>query len=800
MRKLLLVTGFVASVFLVNAQSMEKDKPMSDKINQLISQLTLEEKVSLCSGRDDWSTQPIERLDIPWIWMADGPHGLRRAPATNKAGYGDQHPATCFPTASALSATWDVDLIYKVGQALGEECQALDVNVLLGPGVNIKRSVLGGRNFEYFTEDPILSGELGAAYINGVQSQGVGTSLKHFAANNVETMRMFMNSNVDKRTLHEIYLTPFEIAVKKAQPWTVMACYNRVQGVYGTQNPYLLTQLLKEQWGFEGIVISDWFAVIDRVEALKAGMHIEMPHVSSVNDDRLLEAVKNGALDEAVLDNLVREVLTVVLKAKSLEKEGVELKAKEHHAFAREVHSQAITLLKNENKVLPISRTKYKKIAVIGEFATSPRYQGNGSSEVKPTQLDNVLDIIKKEYGKGVKISFAQGYKLSDDTDFTLIEEATKVAADADIALVFAGLPLHYESEGIDRKHIDMPASHNKLIEAVAKAQKNTVAVLTNGSAVAMPWVNDVPAVLETWLGGQAGAGAVADVLFGAVNPSGKLAETFPVKLADTPASFNFPGEQGDVLYGERIFVGYRYYDEKQIEPLFPFGHGLSYTHFEYTDLTVSSSAITDEEVLTVSLTIKNTGEVKGKETVQLYVTDTECTLQRPVKELKKFAKIELAPGESKQISFELSKRDFSYYDAKRDLWVAESGEFVISAAASSRDIRQSETIILKSTQQIPLMVDEYTFVKALWDNKETRELLKEMIPNWIGGWVPEGKTMDEANIPGFFLEHPLIKFPYITNNEMTHKDVKVLIDKCKGLTYIPSYKFFEEVENVSFE
>ncbi len=800
MRKLLLLTGFVASVFLVNAQSMEKDKAMSDKINQLISQLTLEEKVSLCSGRDDWSTQPIERLDIPWIWMADGPHGLRRAPATNKAGYGDQHPATCFPTASALSATWDVDLIYNVGQALGDECQALDVNVLLGPGVNIKRSVLGGRNFEYFTEDPILSGELGAAYINGVQSQGVGTSLKHFAANNVETMRMFMNSNVDKRTLHEIYLTPFEIAVKKAQPWTVMACYNRVQGVYGTQNPYLLTQLLKEQWGFEGIVISDWFAVIDRVEALKAGMHIEMPHVSSVNDELLLEAVKNGTLEEAVLDNLVREVLTVVLKAKSLEKEGVELKAKEHHAFARSVHSQAITLLKNENEVLPISRSKYKKIAVIGEFATAPRYQGNGSSEVKPTQLDNVLDILKKEYGKGVKISKAQGYNLNDDTDFALIDEATKVAAGADIALVFAGLPLHYESEGIDRKHIDMPASHNKLIEAVAKVQKNTVAVLTNGSAVAMPWVNDVPAVLETWLGGQAGAGAVADVLFGAVNPSGKLAETFPVKLADTPASFNFPGEQGDVLYGERIFVGYRYYDEKQIEPLFPFGHGLSYTHFEYTVLTVSSSAITDEEVLTVSLTIKNTGEVKGKETVQLYVTDTECTLQRPVKELKKFAKIELAPGESKQISFELSKRDFSYYDAKRDLWVAESGEFVISAAASSRDIRQSETIILKSTQQIPLMVDEYTFVKALWDNKETRELLKEMIPNWIGGWVPEGKTMDEANIPGFFLEHPLIKFPYITNNEMTHKDVKVLIDKCKGLTYIPSYKSFEEVENVSFE
>jgi len=771
------------------------------QVDKLISQLTLEEKVSLCSGRDDWSTQPIERLDIPWIWLSDGPHGIRRAPATNKAGYGDQLPAICFPTASALSATWDVDLIYKVGQTLGEECQALDVNVLLGPGVNIKRSVLGGRNFEYFSEDPILSGELGAAYINGVQSQGVGTSLKHFAANNVETERMYMNSNVDMRTLHEIYLTPFEIAVKKAQPWTVMACYNRVQGVYGTQNPYLLTKVLKEDWGFEGIVISDWFAVIDRVEALKAGMHIEMPRVSGVNDDILLQGLKDELVDEAVLDNLVREILMVVLKAKSLEKEGVELKADEHHAFARKVASEAITLLKNDNEVLPITRKKYKKIALIGEFAASPRYQGNGSSEVKPTQLDNVLDVIKKEYGKGIDISYTQGYKLNDDNDFSLIEEAVKAASAADIAIVFAGLPLHYESEGIDRTHIDMPASHNKLIDEVSKVQNNTVVALTNGSAVAMPWVNDVAAILETWLGGQAGAGAVADVMFGTVNPSGKLAETFPVKLSDTPAAFNFPGEQGDVLYGERIFVGYRYYDEKQIEPLFPFGHGLSYTKFEYSDIKVSEEEITDKDDLQVTITVKNIGSVAGKETVQIYVSDKESTLQRPVKELKKFAKVELVPGEEKEITFNLEKRDFSYYDAKREMWIAESGDFMISAAASSQDIRQTAALILNSTQEIPLLVDEYTFVKALWDNEETREILKEFIPNWIGGWVyGEDKTLDDAQIPGFFLEHPLIKFPYITHDEMSHQDVKEIIERCKGITYIPELKQTVNVENVSFE
>lgn len=780
-----------------NCQITEMD--INKKVDQLVSELTLEEKVSLCSGRDDWSSQPIERLNIPWIWMSDGPHGVRRAPATNMAGYGDQHPAVCFPTASALAATWDTGLIYQVGVALGEECQALDVNVLLGPGVNIKRSVLGGRNFEYFSEDPILSGELGVAYINGVQSQGVGTSLKHFVANNVETMRMFMNSDVDKRTLHEIYLTPFEIAVKKAQPWTVMACYNRVQGEYGTQNPYLLTKILKEDWGFKGIVVSDWFAIIDRVKALKAGMHVEMPHVSGVNDDIVLKAVQSGALDEAVLDNLVREILMVVFKAKSLEKEGVELNAEAHHALARKVASEAATLLKNENNTLPVTRQKYKKVALIGEFAKAPRYQGNGSSEVKPTQLDNLYEIVEKEYGKGITITYAQGYTLSDDNDTSLIDEAVKVAAEADVALVLAGLPLSYESEGIDRKHINMPASHNQLIREIAKVQENTVAVLTNGSAVAMPWIEAVPAVLETWLGGQAGAGGVADVLFGKVNPSGKLAETFPVRLEDTPASFNFPGEQGNVLYGERFFVGYRYYDEKKIEPLFPFGHGLSYTQFEYTDMKVSAKEMTDKDELEVTVRVKNSGPVAGKETVQLYVSDKESTLQRPQKELKKFAKVELAPGEEKEVSFKLNRRDFSYYDAKRDMWIAESGEFVIAAAASSRDIRKSESILLNSTQQIPMMVDEYTFVKELWDNKQTRELLKEYFPNWIKGFVPEGKTMDEANIHGFFLEHPLIKFPYITNNEITHEEVKELLKKCEGVTYTPKVVKFEEVENVSF-
>lgn len=785
MKKVILVSFLVLISMNLKGQTQEENDTQK-KITQLISELTIEEKVALCSGRDDWSTMPIERLDIPWIWLSDGPHGLRRAPETNKPGYGDQLPATCFPTASALAATWDLDLIYKVGQTLGEESQAQGVNVLLGPGVNIKRSVLGGRNFEYFSEDPILSGKIGAAFINGVQSQGVGTSLKHFTANNVETMRMYNNSNVDTRTLHEIYLRPFEIAVKKAQPWTVMACYNRVQGEYGTQSPNLLTNILKKDWGFEGIVVSDWFAVIDRVEAMKAGMHLEMPKVSAVNNAIAIEAIKNGELDIAIVDELVKEILTIVFKAKSLQKEGVILNVEKDHAFARKVAAEASTLLKNDNQVLPLTKEKYKKIAIIGEFAANPRYQGNGSSQVKPTKLDKLLDVIKSEYGKDVEISYAQGYKLSDDNYISLIEEAKKVASEADVALIFSGLPLQYESEGIDRTHINMPPSHNQLISEIATVQKNTVAVLTNGSAVTMPWINEVSAVLETWLGGQAGAGGVADVLFGKVNPSGKLAETFPMRLEDTPAFLNFPGEQGDVLYGERIFVGYRYYDERKIEPLFPFGYGLSYTTFEYSDLIVSSKNTTDKEGLTVSLTVKNTGAVKGKEIVQLYVSDTESTLQRPKKELKKFTKIELNPGEEKTVMFKLESRDFSYFDAKRDTWIAESGEYVISAAASSRDIRLSEVIELESTQKVPLAFDEYTFFLEYWNNEQTRELLWEVMPNWIKGIVTEGDQAEIREYQGFMVEHPLIKYPYITHGEITQEQVKELVEKCKGLTYTP--------------
>ena len=777
------------ALFIVGAPvSAEWDeKKMAEKIDNLVSQMTLEEKASMTSGRDAWSTQPIERLDIPFIWMADGPHGLRRAPTTYLWGYGDQAPATCFPTASALSATWDMDLLEEVGSALGVESNALGVDLLLGPGINIKRSPLAGRNFEYFSEDPILSGKLGAAYINGVQSQGVGATAKHYVANNVETQRMWANSNVDERTLQEVYMTPFEIAVKEAQPWSVMACYNRVQGEYGTESVRLLTDKLKNEWGFKGFVVSDWDAVVDRVQGIRAGMHLEMPgKPARITNKMIVEAIKNNELDEKQLDAVVKDILRIVFLAQDNQQEPTDIKVEEHHQLARKVAAEAMTLLKNSKKLLPLDKSQYKKIAVIGEFAENPRYQGNGSSQVKPTKLDKFIDVIRDEYGQGIEISYSAGYSLSNDDDLSLIAEAAKVAGKADVAIVLAGLPLSYESEGIDRKHIDLPPSHNQLISAVAKAQPNTAVALINGSAIAMPWVDEVSAILETWLGGQAGAGAIADTLFGKVNPSGKLAETFPKRLEDSPAFINFPGEDGQVIYGERMFVGYRYFDKLNIEPLFPFGHGLSYTDFSYSDLKFSATDITDKDQLEVSLTLTNTGKRAGKEVVQLYVVDTESTLQRPVKELKAFDKIELAPGESKQVSFVLSVRDFSYYSKQYDRWLAESGEFEILVGSSSRDMRLNGSLTLTNTEELNYKMTEFSFFAELWSNPQLKPLLIDFMPKWIKAMTPEGKPVEEAKIEDFLQQQPLIKFPYFTGGEINEQQIKVFVDQINQLTFNP--------------
>jgi beta-glucosidase len=670
-----------------------------NNIKELIEQMTLEEKASLCSGKDFWYLKGLERLEIPSIMVTDGPHGLRKqAGDSSQVGLTDSVPATCFPTASTLAATWNRDLVYQVGVALGEECREEKVGVILGPGVNIKRSPLCGRNFEYFSEDPYLTGEIAKSHINGVQSQGIGTSMKHYSVNNQEFRRMAIDAIVDERALREIYLPGYEIAVKEAQPWTVMCAYNKVNGTYCAEHHYLMTKILKEEWGHEGLVITDWGAMNDRVEGLKAGVELEMPGSPNGNDAKIVAAVQSGQLDEAILDRSVERILTMVFKAETTLSENFVYDRDAHHALARRVAGEGAVLLKNDNAILPLPDNS--KIALIGQFAKSPRYQGAGSSLMNPTQLDNLHDEMIELVGDE-NIVFAPGYtKTGDLADESLIQEALEVSIAAEIVVVCAGLTDMYEVEGLDREHMKMPPGHDALIRAVAAAHQKVVVVLSNGSPVEMPWANNVLGILEGYLGGQAGAGAIAEILFGKVNPSGKLAETFPHKLEDNPSHHYFPSGPATVEYRESIYVGYRYYDTVNQNVLFPFGHGLSYTTFKYSDLQLSRSEISDTDILTATVKVKNTGSMAGKEIVQLYVRDVETTAFRPEKELKGFTKVELQPGEETVVAIELTKRAFTYYDRDLKDWRIESGVFEILVGASSQDIRLSANVEVTSTQQ----------------------------------------------------------------------------------------------------
>ncbi len=714
-----------------NHHSNEQSHPSTNKstrdIAELLRQLTLEEKASLCSGLDFWHTQPIERLGIPSVMVTDGPHGLRKqGGGGDHLGLGDSVPSTCFPTAAGLASSWNRELLGQVGQAIGEEAQAEQVAIVLGPGTNIKRSPLCGRNFEYFSEDPYLSSELAASHIQGVQSQNVGTSLKHFAANNQEERRMSVDTIVDERTLREIYLASFEGAVKQGEPWTVMCSYNKLNGTYTGENEYLLTDILRREWGFQGFVVSDWGAVNERVDALKAGMELEMPASGGIGDGKIVAAVQEGKLDEQVLDRAVEQILQFVFKAVELQKQDATFDQAEHHGLARRVAAESMVLLKNENQLLPLSKQGH--IAVIGEFAVQPRYQGSGSSHINPTQLDKALDEIRNLVGDAAEVSYAAGYDLdSDEVKDELVQEAVGIASKADVVILFTGLPDRYESEGYDRKHLELPLNHQQLIDQLAQVQSNLVVVLSNGSPVTMPWLHQVSAVLEGYLGGQAGGGAAADLLFGEVSPSGKLPETFPVKLSDNPSFLNFPGEGDRVEYREGIFVGYRYYDTKQIEPLFPFGYGLSYTTFDYDKLEVDRTSITDKDTVTVRVQIRNTGNTFGQEIVQLYVHDPESHVIRPEQELKGFAKVALEPGESKTVSFTLDKRAFAYYNTELHDWHVESGEYELRIAASSRDIRLKQTIQVESTVKIKQVFHRNTTIGDIAANPATKEIAEEL-------------------------------------------------------------------------
>ncbi|HEY0119241.1 MAG TPA: glycoside hydrolase family 3 C-terminal domain-containing protein [Cellulomonas sp.] len=663
--------------------------------DRVLATLTLQEKASLTSGADFWHTEPVARAGVPSIMMTDGPHGLRKQVAEGGAAeLGESVPATCFPTAAALASTWDPALVERVGEALGREAAAQGVAVLLGPGVNIKRTPLCGRNFEYFSEDPHLAGRLAAAYVAGVQSQGVGTSLKHFAVNNQETDRMRVSADVDERTLREIYLPAFEHVVTTAPPWTVMCAYNKVSGVYASEHGWLLTSVLRDEWGFDGLVVSDWGAVHDRVASLAAGLDLQMPGVGPRPDMAVVGAVVDGQLDEDVLDASVRRVLRLVGRSRT-EPAG-ELDVDAHHALAREAAAGGAVLLKNDavdgRPLLPLPADE--DVLVVGELARTPRYQGAGSSQVNPTRLDDALTALRAEAGH--EVAFAPGYTLTGSTfdDMRLRSQAVDAARQAGTVVLFLGLLPADESEGYDRERLDLPANQVRLLAALAEVNRRVVVVLANGSVVSLTgWRRSVPAILETWLGGQAGGSAVADLLTGRRAPEGRLAETIPHRLADTPAYGTFPGEYGHVRYGEGVLVGYRWYDARDVAVAYPFGHGLTYTTFAYDEVTASASGDGADIRVDVSVRVTNTGPLAGAEVVQVYVRDPHASVVRPPRELRAFGKVRLAPGEAQTVTFTLGARDLSFWHPALRRWIVEGGEFVVEVGASSRDIRGSVTL-----------------------------------------------------------------------------------------------------------
>jgi beta-glucosidase len=726
------------------------------KVANLIKKMTLEEKAALCTGAGPWTTTPVERLGVPEMTVTDGPHGVRRAEDLHTF-ISKSVPATCFPTAASMASTWDVDLIHKLGEAIAEECIALKVDVILGPGANMKRIPLCGRNFEYYSEDPYLAGEMAVSFIKGVQSKGVGTSLKHFAANNQEYQRSTISSEIDERTLREIYLPAFEAAVKKAKPWTVMCSYNKLNGTYAAENHMLLTEILREEWGFDGFVVSDWGAVHDRVDALEAGLDLEMPGPRERRVMAVIDAVRSGKLEESVLDEAVRRILEIVFKAAETKKGG-SFDVDKHHTLARRVAGEGMVLLKNDG-ILPLKI--HEQIAVIGRTAKEAYYQGGGSSHINPTQLDNPYEELQKMAGD-TELSYAEGYPDDESFDQALIDEACNNARSADVALLYLSLPATKESEGYDRPDLNLTSHQVALIKAVTALQPNTIVILNNGAPLVMSeWIDGTAAVLEAWMMGQAGGGAIADVLYGKVNPSGKLAETFPLKLIDTPAYINYPGENGAVRYGEGIFMGYRYYDTKEVPTLFPFGHGMSYTTFNYQNPKVSSQTFRDVDGLTVSVDVTNTGKMSGKEVVQVYVQDHKSSLIRPSKELKGFAKVELQPGETKTVTVSLDFRAFAYFHPAYRQWITEDGEFDIAFGASSTDIRCKKTVTLQATLELPSILNRESTLREWTEDPRGMSVLTPLYQQIndrmranFGGDDGEQIGMDPI---GFLMDTPLM-------------------------------------------
>ncbi len=652
-----------------------------DQVNALVSLMTLSEKASLLSGADKWHTKAIPRVGLGQVTVSDGPHGLRKE-VYEQGKYAYTVKSTCFPTACAGACSFDRALLHQIGGAIAEECRAEGVDVVLGPGLNCKRSPLCGRNFEYFSEDPVVSGELAAAYIEGVQEKGVGTSMKHFALNNQEYRRLTTDVVADERAMFELYLSSFERVLQRVQPWTVMCSYNRVKGINASDNRWLLSDVLRDKFGFKGLVVSDWGAVNDRVRGVSAGLDVEMPYIGAYHDHQIERAVAAGTLRETDVDSCAARVVALAQRAKS--RDTVPYDAGAHHALARESAARSAVLLKNDEQLLPL--TKNASVAVLGAFAKSPRYQGAGSSKVQPLVIDSPLDELLK---LGVSAAFAEGYREEQDApDEALMQAACDLARGKDAVLIFAGLPDRYESEGFDRESLAMPRNQTELIRRVAEVNKNLAVVLLCGSVVDLEWESCAKSILLMHLGGEAVGGAVADLVTGGACPAGKLTESWPLHLEDNPSHAYFPGYTRTVEYRESIFVGYRYYDTAQKPVRYPFGFGLSYTSFSYSNLQLSADRLDVGETLRVSLDVTNTGAVAGAEVVQLYVSHRSNVMFTPAQELKGFEKISLAPGETKSVVFVLTRRDLCYYDVVAGDWMVEGGAYEIRVSASSRDVR----------------------------------------------------------------------------------------------------------------
>ena len=740
-------------------------------IEKLISQMTLEEKASLCSGADAWHTKEIKRLGIPAVKMSDGPHGLRVQAESDINLFRGAREAVCFPNGCALASSFDRKLAGKVGKAIGKEARAFGVQTVLGPAINMKRSPLCGRNFEYFSEDPYQAGELAAAYIQGMQKEGVGACAKHFAANNQEKRRMSISSEVSERAMREIYLPAFETAVKKGKPWALMCSYNRINGTYACEDAHLLTDILRKEWGFDGIVMTDWGAMNDRRKALLAGLNLEMPASDGQNDKRIVEAVKEGTLSEERLDEIVKELLFWIERQTENQGKAEEaLDLEGDHDNAVDAATECAVLLKNEDGILPLE--KGKPIVLIGGFAKNPRYQGGGSSHIHSSRTKSAVSCLAGQPW----VKYIKGFSETEDKeDPDLMEEAKKAAGEGAAAVIFAGLPEIFESEGYDREHMDLPACQNRLIEEVAKVQPNTVVVLHNGSPVTMPWLPKVKAVLEMYLAGEGAGEAVVKLLFGEANPSGKLPETFPLRLSDTPCYLDFPGQRDKVYYREDVYVGYRYYDSREMDVLFPFGYGLSYTSFALEDLQVSQERIAPGQTVTVSVKVKNTGNRAGKEVVQLYVAPSEKgELRRPARELKGFEKVELLPGEEKEISFCLDLRAFSYYDEELKDWSGEKGTYTIQVGNSSRDLPLSAEIFAEFPKK-PFVYQDYTTCEDVKRHFGDLKELNDLIQRSAFASLDTGG--DAKMMEAMLADMPLHSFVSMGGKK---EDVERLIEKLK--------------------